>query len=162
MWMFWLNSGRHHLGCLWNPLSPQKHLTLNCSKWWKIGLVGTAHLLTVWYWGNSSVYTLVFILPKTQAPRKKLKKKLNVCWKRARWDLSFGDIHYFIDFVVVWVIHSLNNFPLLVRVSVSMPSITMERYKPEDIPMMKRAIKKWTTSHESSRQACFHHIHFFS
>ena len=58
-------------------------------------------------------------------------------------------------------IHSFNNFPLLVRVCVPVLSLPMERYKSKDISIMKRAIKKWPTSHESSRQAHFHHINIF-
>ena len=43
------NSGIHHPGLLWNSPFPPKYLTLTCSKWLKVGLVGTAHFLTVWY-----------------------------------------------------------------------------------------------------------------
>ena len=47
------------------------------------------------------------------------------------------------------------------RVGVSTLSLPMERYKSKDISVMTRAIKKWTTSHVSLRQARFHHIHIF-
>ena len=59
------------------------------------------------------------------------------------------------------VIHSLNNFPLLVRVCVSILLLPTERYKSKDVSIMTRAIKKWTTSHKSSRQARFHNINIF-
>ena len=67
----------------------------------------------------------------------------------------------FYCFCRFWVIHSLNHFPLLVRVWVSILSLATERYKSKDISIMTRAINKWTTSHESSRRACFHHINIF-
>ena len=57
-----------------------------------------------------------------------------------------------------WVIHSLNNFPMLKRVCVSILSLPTERYKSKDVSIMTIAIKKWTTSRESSRRACFYHI----
>ena len=70
----WTDSGRHHPECLWNPPFSPKNLTLTCYKWWKMGLVRTAHFWTVWYWGNSFLYNLVFILPKNASPPKKMKK----------------------------------------------------------------------------------------
>ena len=60
-----------------------------------------------------------------------------------------------------WLIHSLNNFPFFVRVSVSILSLPTERYKSKDISITTIAIKKWTTLHENSRRARFHHIIIF-
>ena len=56
------------------------------------------------------------------------------------------------------VIHSLNTLPLLVRVCVSILSLTTERYKSKYMSIIIRAINKLTTSHESLQQARFHHI----
>ena len=68
---------------------------------------------------------------------------------------------FFYCFCHFLVIHSLNNFPSLVIVCVSILSLPIERYKSKDIPVLKRAIKTWTTSHKSLRQASFHHINIF-
>ena len=68
---------------------------------------------------------------------------------------------FFYCFFHFQVIHSLNNFPLLVRVCVLILSLPRDRYKSKDISTMRRAIKKWTTSYESSQQAHFHHINIF-
>ena len=54
--------------------SPLQNLTLTCSKWWKMGLVGTSQFWKVLYWDNSFVQTLIFILPKNKSPLKKMKK----------------------------------------------------------------------------------------
>ena len=59
------------------------------------------------------------------------------------------------------VIHSLNDFPLLVIVCVSILSLPMERYKSKDISIITRTINKWTTSHESSLRARFHNVNIF-
>ena len=68
---------------------------------------------------------------------------------------------FFYYFCRFQVIHSLNNFPLLLRACVSTISLPTEIYTSNDISIMTRAIKKWTTPHEISQQARFHHIHIF-
>ena len=67
----------------------------------------------------------------------------------------------FYGFCRFWVIPSLNNFPLLVRVCVSIILIPIERYKSKDVSITTKEIDKWTTSHESSRRARFHHMNIF-
>ena len=68
---------------------------------------------------------------------------------------------FFFCFCRFWVIHSLNHFSLLVKVSVSILSLPTERYKSKDISIMTRATKKWTKSYGSLRRAHFHHINIF-
>ena len=81
--------------------------------------------------------------------------------------IQLGEIFHLVLFFLLlhcrfWIIHSLNIFLLLVRVCVSILSLPTERYKSKDISIMIRAIKKWTTSHESSQRARFHHMNTFS
>ena len=138
---------------------PPKNLTLTCSKWWKMGFFGTAHFWTVWYWVNSFVQTLVFILPKNASPPKKMGKYIYV-------EKYPAEIFHLVIFIIVLlcsfrVIHSWNKFPLLVRICVSILSLPTDRYQSKDISIMTKIIKKSTSSHESSLRAHFHHINIF-
>ena len=58
-------------------------------------------------------------------------------------------------------IHSSNNFPLLVRVCLSILPLETERYKSKYKSIIKRENNKWTASHEILRRARFRHINIF-
>ena len=68
---------------------------------------------------------------------------------------------FFYCFYCYRVIHSLNNFPLLVILCVWILSLPTERYKSKYISIMTIEIKKWTTSHESLWRARLHTINIF-
>ena len=96
-----IDSGRNYTGCFWNPPPPSK-CNFNLFQVTKNGF-GWDSTISEQY--DIEVIVLFrlkdYFYLKTQAPRRNMKKnKLIICWKRGRWDLSLGDILYFISFVV--------------------------------------------------------------
>ena len=106
------------------------------------------------------IYYLFYL--KTQSHRKKLKiEQAEYMLKTILFRCFILCYSFFYWFCCYRGIHSLDNFPLFVRVCVSILSLLTERDKSKNISLLTRAISKWTTLHKILRQAHFYHTNSF-